>query len=321
MITRTTFIGSSNQMLQRTMDAQNSLYKTQEQALTLKKILVPSDDALGTSTIIKSNNSLGNISSYKDNISTLSAETKMTESIFTTMIDKMDRINELTVQAANGTNNAETLKAIQAEITELKSNIVDLANTKYNDKYIFSGVNTGTVPYSLEADGSIVYNGTKTLNPDGTIDTSNTDYQRKTEIAENVYMSVNYAGDSIFGTYDATTDPATGTGLFKTLGDLDAALTAPTVDFDLIREQIDKVQAGISTLSNYRSANGINAQRLDMTLTSLEDTELLITSQKSAVQDLDAAEAYTKYSKEMYTYQASLQISSSSLSSSLLNYL
>ncbi len=322
MLIRNTYSTMMNSMNKKILEAQSDLYKTQERAMAQKKILLPSDSPLGTSIIMSSNKQLSNIESYLDNISYLDSEADMTDSIFDEIREKLDRISVLAVSGSTGTNISEgTMTAIREEISQLKETIVSLANSKYDGKYVFSGNNTSTVPFNIEDDGSITYHGTKTLNPDGTVNTAVTEYQRQVEISDGIFMSTNYAGDAVFGYYDASTDPPTGTGVFKAIGDLEAALDPANVDQDAIRAQIDKLKEGMDNVATYRTKNGVNAQRLELTKNTLEETKLNVTERKSEVQDWDVVEAYSKLSQEMYAYQASLQISSTMMNTSLLNYL
>ena len=71
--------------------------------------------------------------------------------------------------------------------------MVDLANTEYNDNYIFSGANTKTLTYTInETTGEIEYHGTPHSNPD---------YIRQTEVADGVFETINTTGDKVFGWY------------------------------------------------------------------------------------------------------------------------
>jgi flagellin-like hook-associated protein FlgL len=83
--------------------------------------------------------------------------------------------------------------------------MVDLANTEYNDNYIFSGANTKTLTYTVDEKGNILYNGTLHTNPD---------YIRQTEVSEGVFEVINTTGDKVFGYYKHLED-ADGNKLYK----------------------------------------------------------------------------------------------------------
>lgn len=60
------------------------------------------------------------------------------------------RVKELIVQAANDTNTTEDRQKINAEISQIKEQIRDIANTKVGDNYIFSGTHTNSPLYTTD---------------------------------------------------------------------------------------------------------------------------------------------------------------------------
>ena len=59
----------------------------------------------------------------------------------------VQRIRELVVQAANGTQTQSDMSADASEVNQLIDQIKQDANTQYNGQYIFSGAATSTAPY------------------------------------------------------------------------------------------------------------------------------------------------------------------------------
>ena len=66
---------------------------------------------------------------------------------------------------------------------------------------------------------------------------------------------------------------------------------------------------------------GINAKRLDMTESSLGDTQLILEEQKSYILDLDIAKVASDLTNMNYGYELSLKVGSAMMSTSLLNFL
>ena len=94
------------------------------------------------------------------------------------------------VQANNGTYAASSLKSLKVEIDEITKTMVDLANTEFNDSFVFGGANTKLTPYTIDSNGNVIYNGTPHDNPD---------YKRQTEVADGVFETINTTGDKVFG--------------------------------------------------------------------------------------------------------------------------
>lgn len=301
-------------MINQIMQSQNKLMELQQQISSTKKINNIYDSPIDNGTILSLNNQLARIASYTTTIKDAKTQLEVQDSTFSTVNDKLNRIYELTVQAANGASGTTGLEAARGEINQLIDSVIDLANTQYNGQYIFSGAKIGTAAYSKDADGNIVYNGTPSTDPT---------CHRSVQISDGVSISVNAVGDSVFGSYsyDAVTDTSTGEGLFKTLGDLSRLLEADPPDYDAIREQLDPLKQNTEHVSEVQSVYSTYVSRLDMTNSSLEDLKLTATEQKSTIVDLDIPSAISQLINQNYAYQASMQTFSMLSNNSLLNYM
>src|SRR5699024_12468398 len=54
----------------------------------------------------------------------------------------MQRLEELAVQASTGTNSEDEHTAIKEEEEELEKQLIEVANTRVNGKYIYNGIDT-----------------------------------------------------------------------------------------------------------------------------------------------------------------------------------
>lgn len=306
MITRMTSQIMNNNAMNHIMRNQNKLFALQEQALTEKKVNRLYDDPVAVNGIMQSNKQLDEIATYLKNVGNAKDELGYTDQVLGSLTQKLQDLNALTVQASNGTNTPEALYAIKTEVDQIIETIKTIGNTNYNNKYIFAGTNTATVPFTDNPDGSIDYNGTQ-----------GTDYKREIEISEGLKITLNANGESIFGSWDETTQ--TGTGLFGTLKKLSADLESG--DFSEIKKNIDGVQASLTRVNTYRAQLGAAAQKVEMTENSLKDTKVLITDRKSGLEDIDAAEILSALMLQQYSLEASMKVASTTMGSSLLNYL
>lgn len=318
MITRISTSLMQNNLVSQISNNQNKLYDLQIQAMTGKKVNSILDNPVDAAKILTLIEEKGKITSYQTNVSVAQGEYDTMDSALATVVDKMQRVYELSSSAANEYNSADTLQAIKSEVTSIKETIITLANTQYDGKYIFSGTNTGTPSFTLADDGTITYGGTPATG----------DYKRQVEVSEGTYLTLNAAGDSVFGSYDAATD--TGTGVFAMLSRFENALEkAGSTDanvsaegFAAIRECINTSQDSIRNVTNIRTQYGTYAQKADLTENSLADTSILLESDRSNLQDVDLVEAYSNLIYQQYALQASLQVGSMTIQqSSLLNYI
>lgn len=301
---------NSTQLFDSIMNQQNKLYESFFKINNNQKYLNISENPYDASQIVKLNQELSQIGTYSKNIEEASTQIKMQDEVFSSIVDKMQRIYELTTMAANGASGEDGLTAAKNEIQQLKENIVDLANTKYNGKYIFAGTNVTTQPFELAEDGSITYHGTASGSTEGA--------ERYFEISEGVKVSVNTAGDEIFGTYDPN-DPANSSGLFGVLGDLTQALESG--DTEQIRNQLDNIENATKHISEIQSIHSTTMTKLTMTKSLLDDTELSLTSQKSEISDIELTSAISELMKQNTALQASMQSYSLISGTSLLDYI
>ncbi|MCP1726424.1 flagellar hook-associated protein 3 FlgL [Natronospira proteinivora] len=144
---------------QQMQNQQGQLAKTQEQAASGKRIVRPSDDPIGSVQALELGRALQKTDQYDRNATMAQNRLQTQESILDEAGNIMQRVRELTVQGANGSQDNDSRSFIAAELKELRSALVDMANTKdASDNFIFAGFQGDTQPFSPTSDG-VVYNG------------------------------------------------------------------------------------------------------------------------------------------------------------------
>ena len=156
------------------------------------KVISLSDDPIASVNILNTSKQLGQIETFEQNVGMAAAEISALDDLLDLANGYLSQAWDKAIQANNQTYTEGSLKALKVEIDEITKTMVDLANTEYNDNYIFSGANTKTLTYTMTEDGQIIYNGTPHNNPD---------YIRQTEVADGVFEVINTTGDKIFGWY------------------------------------------------------------------------------------------------------------------------
>ncbi|MDD3149721.1 MAG: flagellar hook-associated protein FlgL [Candidatus Gastranaerophilales bacterium] len=329
--TRITNASMSQNILQNLYTNRSSLLELQEQISSGKKITSPSDDASAAMGILSLNKNINENKTYLNNIDLALSELDTTESTIKSSIEVINRAKELTLTASNGTSGENELSAIKIEIEQLIGTLSDLGNTKFGNKYIFSGLNTENATFSATGDDNneITYNGTPY--------SSSTDYQRKVEISDGITVTINLAGDDIFGSYTTETPagvdgegnptPAVmeGSGIFGTLcalrDELDTAISSGEINYDAIREKIDGLDDGLNDLLNAQAKVGGIYSRLEMTQNKYEDDAINLKKYRSGLEDVDLASAISDMQFQQTALEASLQIGSMVMQTSLLNYI
>ena len=156
---------NANRMLGITSGAQS---KSTEKLSSGYKINRAADDAAGLTISEKMRKQIRGLDKASSNAQDGVSSVQTAEGALTEVHSMLQRMNELAVQAANGTNSKDTdRKAIQDEIDQLNTEIDRVAETtKFNEIYLLKG-DDGEKTINLKAHDAGL-KGTLTDNGDGT---------------------------------------------------------------------------------------------------------------------------------------------------------
>ena len=137
---------NSNRMLGITQKTQA---KATEKLSSGYKINRAADDAAGLSISEKMRKQIRGLTQASANAQDGISAVQTAEGALTEVHDMLQRMNELEVKAANGTNSKDDRDYIQAEVDQLVTEIDRVATTtKFNETYLLKGTN-GTEPGKL----------------------------------------------------------------------------------------------------------------------------------------------------------------------------
>ncbi|MCI9073651.1 MAG: hypothetical protein HFH80_12785 [Lachnospiraceae bacterium] len=140
---------NSNRMLGLTSTAQS---KSTEKLSSGYKINRAADDAAGLSISEKMRKQIRGLTQASLNAQDGISAVQTAEGALTEVHDMLQRMNELAVKAANGTNSEDDRSYIQAEVDQLIKEIDRVAETtKFNETYLLKGDGTETKEVSVPA--------------------------------------------------------------------------------------------------------------------------------------------------------------------------
>ena len=155
---------NANRMLNVTTSAQS---KSTEKLSSGYRINRAADDAAGLSISEKMRKQIRGLDKASSNAEDGVSSVQTAEGALTEVHSMLQRMNELAVQAANGTNSDTDRGAIQDEISQLTTEIDRVAETtKFNETYLLKGGNGTKKEYMTAHDAGL--KGTLTDNGDGT---------------------------------------------------------------------------------------------------------------------------------------------------------
>jgi len=115
--------------------------KLQAQLATGKKIQVPSDDPVVAARALKLRTDVAEIQQYQRNLKDAQSWLEITESALSDMGDIFQRVRELIV-GSDAIESPEDLQATKNEIIQLRTQLINLGNSAYAGRYIFTGFKT-----------------------------------------------------------------------------------------------------------------------------------------------------------------------------------
>jgi flagellar hook-associated protein 3 FlgL len=271
----------------------SKLATLQQQATSLKNITVPSDDPTGTGQSMAVRSAKAQNAQYARNASDGAGWLATTDSALSSVYAVLSKIRDLTVQGANGGVMSQTDRdAIATQLTGLKQDLLQDANTKYAGRSVFAG----------NTDASVAYNTDFTWN--GTADTS---VQRR--IADGTTVRVDTDGSQVFG---SGTD-----SVFSLVDDIVSDLHAGTD----VNPRLNQIDARIDTVRGVQGDLGTRHASVITAQSTLAAQATDLEGQRSRIEDKDVAKAVLDLQLQNTNYQAALAVTAKVLQPTLMDYL
>ena len=256
---------------------------------TQKRITCLSDDPVGLTQVLNIKSSLSNIEQLGRNISMGKSWLAASESALNNAQNMISDVKDLCVQMATATTDATQRASAAETVQNTLEEIISLANTELNGRYIFAGSKTDSSPFSQT----------------GTYSGDSNAFTVKT--GSNATVEVGSDGDATFGT------------IFTTLTDLKSALEGNQVDD--IQAAIGNLNTHFDNISGKISDVGSKMTRIEIKESIFQDMKITNTDRLSKIEDADIAEAIIDLKSKELAYQVALESSAKVMSLSLADYL
>jgi len=279
-----------------------NLNKLQELSTTQQNINTPSDNPASAGVLLDIADKLKATDQYNSNISKASSSMQVTSTALTGISDFMTQAKSLMDSISSGTSDATQRQTVSDQLTTLKKQIVDMANTQSADgQYIFGGTTGTTPPFS---------NANNTYAGDST--------QVNIEVAQNSTQTMNITGDRVLkGTGSSPSYGATD--ILQTFDNLIAAVGANNVT-NMTQGTTD-LEAGAQQITNAQSDLASRMTRLDSMTKMNTNNKTTLQNIASNIQDVDLATVGVQLSQQQTAYSAALSATAKISQMSLLNYL
>ena len=344
------------------MLAQNSLWdinnnlrrldKAQQKMTTQSKIQLPSDDPIVATRSLKYRNYVASMAQYQRNVDDATSWMEVSDSALGQLNEVIQRVRELTVQAANDTNSEERQK-ILSEVDNLKGSMIEIMNTSYAGRYIFGGFKTDQPPYRIESTplgDKVLYKGQYVSlggpMEDILVDSDIINYceahfnEQYKEVGKHKMnynigfggqINVNVEGQDIVGqelennlfdVIDKLMLGLNGHGQYKVaeISGNPPTVNVQTKDLDLdgLLGELDKASNRMLTARADLGARMNYVEKSNDRIDSDYNTYVTLLSQN---EDVDVAQASIEAKSAEYTYNASLTVGMKAITQSLIDYL
>jgi flagellar hook-associated protein 3 len=214
---RVTQASMVNQAIASARQATARLADLQSQASTGKKLRVPSDNPADVLADLAARSQDLRLGTYLDNINASTSALDASVSALRDASDLITQARQIAIEGSNGGNTPDAQESLAAEVDQLLNRLVDTANTRDGQRYLFAGGDPQTAPFrvaAVDAQGrpqSVVYQG-------GSADSGILIGPQRT-------VTTTLPGDSVFQTaqrgqttFSGSTGAAPGTGTDSATG-------------------------------------------------------------------------------------------------------
>jgi flagellar hook-associated protein 3 FlgL len=291
----------NNNPLQTIVDALNLNKQQQNTALTElatgRRINAPSDDPVGTASVIQDTFQLSADTQYSSNVAALQGQLQVADSTLSNVVASLTQAVTLGTQGANGTLSSTDRQAIANEVGGVKDQLVGLANLQYEGNYLFAGTNTRTQPYTANstAPGGVTYTGNDNAN--------------SVQISQGQFTPSNLPGSKLFS--------SASNNVFKAVDDLQKALTSGTG----IDTATAEVQSAFNYVNSQRSFYGTTLARLNSTSTFLSSEQLQVQQHQTTISGANLAQVSSDLLQSQTAAQALIGAASRVNQGGLINIL
>jgi flagellar hook-associated protein 3 FlgL len=294
-----------------------NLTRVQQEMGTGKSLFTTSEDVGRADQALRTRELIASDAQFTKNIDDGREWVNSADSSLQGVVDLLNEIDSLAVQADNSSQNAEDRQATAVQIDQKLESLMELVNSRHGDRYLFGGFSTTTSPFTAnrDANGHIQSVSANAETITGKI------YR---QISSDDRIQVNISGSQLF---QPSGQEGTDADLFYVVGNLRDTIannnTPPTgsettLSNEHLRDQLASIRNRITEQQTYLGTIG---QRLDQTKARLKDREVTLTDRLEQAQGVDMTDLVTRLSTEQGAYDALATMGTSLLKQSLVDYL
>jgi flagellar hook-associated protein 3 FlgL len=282
----------------------DNLLKVQRQVASQKRINRISDDPVGMGQVLGYRSRLATTEQYQKNIDLGITRIEFNELTLDLASDLVGTARQLADEYSGSDFTAEERQFAAFRVKNLYDQVMQIANTKFNGNYIFSGHATDAAPFSRDADYNAVYHGDEG--------------KFRIMIADKVEISIEADGSSIF--QNAANG---GVNIFDQLKNLIDGLENPDLAAGSaqIKATVKPLYDGREQIDNRRSEYAPVIYRLQATEEYLAHLKPKVEDAMASLEQADVTRAVVELQSLQLAYETTLATAAKIIQPHLLNFL
>lgn len=277
------------------------LMKWQERLATGLRVNAPSDNPLDARRAIDTRATIAEYEQYIDNISGAQPYLVETDTSIQTVVDALQRAQELTIRGASESQAQPQLDQLAIEINQILENVLSQANHLTNDRYIFAGTRTTAPPFQAARDASGEITAVNYVGNSDDI---------SIPVGNGVELVTNLTGDDVFQSVE---------DVFQMLIDIRDDLRAGDQD-SLQASRLGQLESALGQMLEALARVGAVENRADTLANDTQDFVLNLEEVLSDAIDADYADTVLNLNAQSNAYQAALQAAARVIQPSLLDF-
>lgn len=319
--------------------AKNAYAGTNERIASGKRFTRLSDDVSAGTKALRTSMDMSKAEEYYDNVKAVNEQMSTTEGAMTAINEIIGKVHTKVLSAINGPSGDAGRQAIAKEIQDMRDELLQYANTSYNNMFVLGGSSAGTAPFSMDDSGKFLYNGIdvdsishdengyfymdgetrKEIPMDGDIyvDIGLGISMSGSEVNSDTAIKTSYSGLDIF-CFGVDSGGATN-NIFNILTKLAENLT--DYDADTVGSYDDKLLSYTDQFRGYLTDIGAKTNYLDTIESRLDNSIDTYQSRIDRFVGIDDAKEATNQSLNDYVLKAVLSMGADILPASLMDFL
>jgi flagellar hook-associated protein 3 FlgL len=285
------------------LNNQSSVYRTQNQLSTGRKIMSPRDNPVDSAMALMTTQSKEVNATFLKNQGMASDRLAFLDTQLGAASEQLSEAISRSIQGGNSTYGPTDKQAIADDLKRRFESLMNIANSKDGTgEYIFAGNRSNVQPFSVTGSA-----GNYSLAGTPVVSYSGDDSLRMLQVESTQTIATNESGQAVFMRVMDANGNLNGRSVFDALqnmiDNLDSSSgVTPKPSYD---QALGDLQSALDHISRMRASVGASMNQLDSLTSAGSDVSVQYETQLAKLEGLDYAEAISQLSQQQMQLQAS----------------